>query len=196
MRRMFFASMLVCVMCSGSYALSEDMNVYVRQDVFDVKMEMLFTRLEGKIDALSERIDNVEKSLSEKIDGVDKKLSAQIDGVDKKLSAQIDGMDKKIDSVEKSLSEKFDGADKKLSVQIDGVDKKLSAQFDGLDKRIENTHTFVYWILVLFGAIFLMPFVSRFWELHRERNKSALTVEDIQRIVREIMSENDTKLRG
>ncbi len=185
MGRMFFASMLVCVMCSGSYALSEDMNVYIRQDVFDVKMEMLLTRLEGKINALSERIDGLDK----KIDGVEKSLSEKIDGVDKRLSARIDG-------VEKSLSEKIDGVDKKLSAQIDGVEKKLSAQIDGLDKRIENTHTFVYWILVLFGAIFLMPFVSRFWELHRERNKSALTIEDIQRIVREIMSENDTKLRG
>ena len=145
MKRMILAAVMACVMCSGAYAVSEDMSVYVRKDVFDAKMEMLLTRIEGKIDALSERIDGVEKSLSEKIDAVDKKLTARI---------------------------------------------------DGLDKRIEDTHTFVYWILVLFGAIFLMPFVSRFWELHMERRTPPVTLEDVQRIVTEAINANNAKLRS
>lgn len=196
MKKIIFAVMIVCVMCSGACAVSEDMSVYVRRDVFDAKMEMLFTRLEGKIDALDKKlsaqidgldkkIDAVDKKLSEKIDGVDKKLSAQIDGVDKKLSAQIDGLDKKID-----------GVDKKLSARIDGVEQKLSAQINGLDKRVEDTHNFLYLILVFFGAIFLMPFVSRFWELHMERRTPAVTLEDVQRIVTEAINANNAKIRG
>ena len=156
MKRMIIAAVMACVMCSGAYAVSEDMSVYVRKDVFDAKMEMLLTRIEGKIDALSERIDGVEKSLSERIDGV-----------------------------EKSLSEK-----------IDAVDKKLTARIDGLDKRIEDTHTFVYWILVLFGAIFLMPFVSRFWELHMERRTHAVTLDDVKRLITEAIAENNAKIRA
>ena len=156
MRRMILAAVMACVMCSGSYAVSEDMSVYVRKDVFDAKMEMLFTRLHGEIENLGTRLEG------------------------------------KIDA----LSEKIDAVDKKLSEKIDAVDKKLSARIDGLDKRIEDTHTFVYWILVLFGAIFLMPFVSRFWELHMERRQPAITLEDVQRIVTEAINANNAKLRG
>ena len=170
MKKLFFALVLLCIMCSESHAVSEDMSVYVRQDVFDAKMEMLFLRLHGEIENLGTRIE----ALSARIDALDKK----IDGVDRSLSEKIDG-------VNKSLSEKIDGVNRSLSEKIDGVNRSLSARIDGVDKRIEDTHTFVYWILVLFGAIFLMPFVNKFWEFYRERRTPALTVEDVQRIVNE-----------
>ena len=163
MRRLIFAVVLVFVMSAGAFAASEDMSVYVRQDVFDAKMETLLTRIEGKIDALSEKIDGVEKSLSEKIDGVEKSLSEKIDGVDKKLSARMDGLDRRI---------------------------------GGLDKRIDDTHTYIYWILVLLGAIFIMPFVNKFWEFRREHRTPAVTIEDVQRIVMEAISENNARVRG
>ena len=185
MRRLIFAVVLVFVMSAGAFAASEDMRVYVRQDVFDAKMETLLTRIEGKIDALSEKIDGVEKSLSEKIDGVDKKLSERIDGVEKSLSEKIDGVDKK-------LSEKIDGVDKKLSARMDGLDRRIG----GLDKRIDDTHTYIYWILVLLGAIFIMPFVNKFWEFRREHRTPAVTIEDVQRIVMEAISENNARVRG
>ncbi|MBQ7193289.1 MAG: hypothetical protein IJR98_02850 [Synergistaceae bacterium] len=159
MKKLFFALVLLCIMCSESHAVSEDMSVYVRQDVFDAKMEMLFLRLHGEIENLGTRIEA--------------------------LSARIDALDKKIDGVDRSLSEKIDGVNRSLSEKIDGVNRSLSARIDGVDKRIEDTHTFVYWILVLFGAIFLMPFVNKFWEFYRERRTPALTVEDVQRIVNE-----------
>ena len=174
MRRLIFAVVLVFVMSAGAFAASEDMSVYVRQDVFDAKMETLLTRIEGKIDALSEKIDGVEKSLSEKIDGVEKSLSEKIDGVDKKLS------------------EKIDGVDKKLSARMDGLDRRIG----GLDKRIDDTHTYIYWILVLLGAIFIMPFVNKFWEFRREHRTPAVTIEDVQRIVMEAISENNARVRG
>ena len=203
MRKIFLSLMMVCAVCSESLAASEDMSVYVRQDVFDAKMEMILTRIEGKIDVLSERIDGLDK----KIDGVEKSLSEKIDGVDKKLSEKIDAVDKKIDSVEKSLSEKIDDVDKKLSEKIDGVDQKLSAQIDGvsqtlsaringLDKRIEDTHNFLYLILVLFWVVFLVPFVSRFWELRIERRTPPVTLEDVKRLIAEAIAENSAKIRG
>lgn len=167
MKRAIFAAMMVCVMCSGAWAVSDDMSAYVRQDVFDAKMEMILTRIEGKIDALSERIDGVEKSLSEKIDAVDKKLS-----------------------------EKIDGVEQRLNTRIDGVGNTLSAQIEEMDKRVADTHTFVYWILVLFGAIFLMPFVNKFWEFYSEKRKPSIPVEEIRRIVIEIMDANNAKIRG
>lgn len=71
MKKIFCAVLMMFVMCPMSLGASEDMSVYVRQDVFDAKMETLLTRIEGKIDALSERIDGVDK----KIDGVERRIS-------------------------------------------------------------------------------------------------------------------------
>ncbi|MBQ7170481.1 MAG: hypothetical protein IJR63_11330 [Synergistaceae bacterium] len=181
MRKILLSVMIACAVSSEAFALSEDMSVYVRQDVFDAKMEVLFTRLHSEIENLGTRLEGKIDALSERIDGLDKK----IDSVEKSLS-------EKIDAVDKRLSEKIDAVDKKLSARIDGVDKRI----DGLDKRIEDTHTFVYWILVLFGAIFLIPFVSKFWELHMERRPPTVTLEDVQRMIVEAINANNAKIRG
>ncbi len=152
MKRIFCAVILACVMCTGAFAVSEDMSAYVRQDVFDAKMEMLFMRLHSEIENLGTRLEG-------KIDA----LSVRIDGLDRSLTERINGLEKRI---------------------------------DGLNNRIDDTHTFVYWILVLFGAIFLMPFVSRFWELHIERRPPAVTLDDVKRLIAEAMTENSAKIKG
>ena len=185
MRKIFLAALMVIAVCSESFAVSQDMGAYVRQDVFDAKMEMLFMRLEGKIDSLSERIDGVEKSLSERINGVEKSLSARIDGVEKSLSERIDGVDKKIDSVEK-----------RLDARIDGVEKTLSAQIVGFDKRVADTHNFVYWVLVLLGVMITVPFINKFWDFTKKKRPPAVTLDDVRRIVAEAIAENSAKVRG
>ena len=104
LKKLLLAVLMMCLLSSVSFAeVSEDKNVYVRQDVFDAKMEALFLRLDAKMDnlggeikALSEKIDGVNKSLSEKIDGVNKSLSEKIDGVNNTLSGRIDGLDSRI----------------------------------------------------------------------------------------------------
>ena len=167
MRRVIFAAVLVCVMSARAFAASEDMSVYVRQDVFDAKMETLFLRLHGEIENLGTRLEGKIDALSEKIDGVDKKLSEKIDGVDRKLSEKIDG-----------------------------VDRKLSARIDGVDKRIDDTHTYIYWILVLLGAILIMPFVNKFWEFRKEQRTPAVTLEEVQRLIEKAISENNMRVRA
>ena len=145
MKKMFLAVMIVCMMCSGSYAVSQDMSVYVRQDVFDAKMETLLTRLEGKINALSERIDGLEK---------------------------------------------------RIDARIDGLEKRMNDGFNGLSKRIDDTHNFLYLLLVLFGAIFIIPSISKFWDFNKERKTPFTTVEDVRRIVSEVIAENNAKIRA
>lgn len=156
MRRVIFAAVLVCAISSGAFAASEDMSVYVRQDVFDAKMETLFLRLHGEIENLGTRLEG------------------------------------KIDA----LSEKIDGVDKKLSEKIDGVDRKLSARIDGVDKRIDDTHTYIYWILVLLGAILIMPFVNKFWEFRKEQRTPAVTLDDVQRLIEKAINENNKRVRA
>ena len=89
---------------TASYgAVSEDMGVYVRQDVFDAKMEALFNRLHGDIQALSERMEGNFAKLSERIDGVNASLSGRIDGVNTSLSGRIDSLDKRIDDLRNGI---------------------------------------------------------------------------------------------
>lgn len=167
MKKIFLAVMIVCVMCSGSYAVSQDMSAYVRQDVFDAKMEMLLTRLEGKINALSERID----------------------GLEKRIDARIDGLEKRIDA-------RFDGLEKRTDARFDELDKRMNDGFNGLSKRIDDTHNFLYLLLVLFGAIFIIPSISKFWDFNKERKTPFTTVEDVRRIVSEVIAENNAKIRA
>ena len=174
MRKIFCAVLMMFVMCSVSFGASEDMSVYVRQDVFDAKMETLLTRIEGKIDALSERIDGVEKSLSERIDGLEKKMDARFEGVEKRM----DVMDKRID----------DG--------FNGMNKRIDEGLSGVNKRIDDTHNFLYLILVLLGVMLAVPFINKYWDFHKEHRTPAVTLEDVKRLITEAIAENNAKIRA
>ena len=76
MKKIFLAAVLVFFTASFSCAAtSEDLSVYVRQDVFDAKMEAFLNRMlvefenvRGDIKALSSRLDSVHRELSTRID--------------------------------------------------------------------------------------------------------------------------------
>ena len=183
--------MFLFLMSSVSYcAVSEDMNVYVRQDVFDAKMEAFFNRIHtdmaemrSDIRALSEKIDGVNKSLTEKIDGVEKTLTEKVDKVNSTLSEKIDG-------VNKSLTEKIDGVETTLSGKIDGVNSTLSEKTDNLNSRMSDLRNGFYLVVVVFGILFSLPFFNKIYEEHKNR-KPALTVEDVERIFERLI---DAKL--
>ena len=150
MKKIPLAIMFLFLMSSVSYcAVSEDMNVYVRQDVFDAKMEAFFNRIHtdmaemrSDIRALSEKIDGVNKSLTEKIDGVEKTLTEKVDKVNSTLSEKIDGVNKslteKIDGVEKTLTEKIDKVNTTLTERIDGVNNTLNEKIDKVNSTLSG----------------------------------------------------------
>lgn len=167
MKKIFLTALLIFLVPSLSYgAVSEDMSVYVRQDVFDAKMEALFLRLHNEIENLGNRIDGNIKALSERIDGNYKELSSRIDGNYKK----------------------------DLSGRIDVSYRDLSNRIDSLEKRVGDVHNFLYWLLVLFGALLLLPFVNRWWERHEEK-MHAVTLEDVRRLIEENNSQLIAKLK-
>ena len=75
MRKILAGIALVLITCSASYgAVSEDMSVYVRRDVFDAKMEGFMKEIRGefqvmnaKIEALSRRMDDNYRNLEARI---------------------------------------------------------------------------------------------------------------------------------
>ena len=105
MKKIIAAIIFVVMFASLSYgAVSEDSNIYVRQDVFDAKMEALFSRLHAEIaDMKMELKGEIQelrgdfKALSERMDGNIAALSERIDGNNTALSGRIEGMDYKID---------------------------------------------------------------------------------------------------
>ncbi len=80
MRKISTIILLLLMMSSACYgAVSEDMSVYVRKDVFDAKMEAFMAeirlmngQLQSEIRELGSRIDRVET----RIDGVEKRMSS------------------------------------------------------------------------------------------------------------------------
>ncbi|MBR0075215.1 MAG: hypothetical protein IJP96_05635 [Synergistaceae bacterium] len=94
MKKIVTVMLLILIFSSSSFgAVSEDMSVYVRQDVFDAKMEAMFLRLEGEIRVLTERIDALDKKVTTRMDALEEKLTAKIDAVDARLSTRIDAVE-------------------------------------------------------------------------------------------------------
>ena len=75
MRKLLAVIVLVLIMSGAGYgAISEDMSVYVRRDVFDAKMEGFMKEIRGefqvmnaKIEALSRRMDDNYRNLEARI---------------------------------------------------------------------------------------------------------------------------------
>ena len=192
MRRICGALMVVLLSVSVSYgAVSEDMSVYLRKDVFDAKMDAFMS----EIRLMNEQLRGEIRALNAKIEGVESSLSAKIDGVDAKLSGRIDG-------VESSLNAKINGVEASLNTRIDGVDSKLSGRIDGLDARMSDLRNGLYLGLVLFGTVIALfgvviglPFFNK-WREERQKEKEeqrrpSFTLDDVRRLI----EENNAELR-
>ena len=137
MRKIFLTIVIILttlILSSVSFgAVSEDMNVYVRQDVFDAKMEALFERLHGEMD--------------------------------------------------------------RQFAEIKGEIRSLSARIDGLEQRIGDVHNFLYWLIVLFGIILVLPFVNKIWDkLWESRSKPSFTLDDVKRLIAEAQLNTKTQI--
>ncbi len=165
MEQILAAVLSVILLSSASYgAASEDMSVYVRQDVFDAKMEALFSRLDAKIGELR-------NELKSEIGELRTELKSEIGGLRTELKSEIGGLK---------------GDIKALSERVDGNFLALSNRVDGLEKRIEDTHTYAYWFIIIFLAMLALPFVNRWLERYEERKSAAtVTIEDVKRLIAE-----------
>ena len=81
MMKKIITIILLLLMSGTSYgAVSEDMSVYVRKDVFDVQMQNLNANMERilqKLDSLETKVND----MSDRISG----LSARVDGIDARM---------------------------------------------------------------------------------------------------------------
>ena len=83
MRKFLSAALLIVLFSSVSYgAVSEDMSVYVRQDVFEARMDRLEAMINEKLTKFASEI----QSSIQDIRGDIKVLNARVDGLEKRMS--------------------------------------------------------------------------------------------------------------
>ena len=83
MKKIFLTLLLLLFFCFNAYGASSE-DVYLRQDVFNAKIEALFARIDG-----------LEKTLSAQIAGTNQRIDAQIAGTNQR----IDGTNQRIDDL-------------------------------------------------------------------------------------------------
>ena len=136
MKKIIILIMLLLMMSSESFgAVSDD--VYVRKDVFDAKMEAMFNRLHGDIQALSERMDGNFAALSRRMDGLDKRM----DGLDKRMDdlqhylylvLVLLGIIVALPSVQKMLQWREERKEaRKSSITLEDVERLIDARMAG-----------------------------------------------------------------
>ena len=175
MKKFFMMMFFILLIQSVSFgAVSEDVNVYVRQDVFDAKMEALFNRLHAE---LNEFKSEIKTEISE-IRGDIKALSERVDGNFATLSSRIGGLEAS------------------LTNRIDGVNTSLSSRIDDLDKRIDDLRNGFYLALVVFGILLGLPAFNKFYADLKEKKEKIrepqLTIDDVKRLI----EENNIMLRS
>ena len=88
--------LLIFLLSSISFgAVSEDMSVYLRKDVFEAKIEALFNRLHAEIGTLKTELRSEIGSLRTEL----KSEIGDLRGDVRALSARIDGLEKRVDDM-------------------------------------------------------------------------------------------------
>ena len=152
--------------CYG--AVSEDMSVYVRKDVFEVYMQ----GVNSKLDMLIEQMKEFREE-----------LKAQRKEFQEELKAQ-----------RKEFQEEFKAQRQDISELTRAV-SVLSTRIDGLDARMGDLRNDIYLGLGVLGIIFGLPAVQKMFEKRAEKKSAAqpsLTIEDVMRLI----EEHDAKLSG
>ena len=173
MRKFVIPAVFVLLMCNICWgAASEDMNVYLRKDVFEARMDAFMKEMRGefqvmnaKLEALSQRMDDNYRNLEQKIDDNRRNL------------------EQKIDDNRRNLEQKIDSNYHNLEQRIDN-------NYHSLDTRISDVRNDVYLGLVILGIIVSLPIVQKMLS-SMEVKRQMITLEDVKRLI----EENNAELR-
>ena len=199
MKKIFLAFLILISFYSCSYgAVSEDMNMYVRKDLFEVYMQNInsnFEKVFTRLDRIDENMNDIKKSLAnltervgrleEKVDGNYVTLSNRIDGNYVTLSNRIQGVEKRIEDVNTSLTS-----------SIENLNASLSTSIKNVEKRFDDLRYDIYLIIGLLGVLGVligMPFVQKWLSERKEAKHNSFTLEDVEKLVTRLI---DARLSG
>ena len=77
-----------------------------------------------------------------------------------------------------------------LRGDMKALEARIIGRLDGMEKRIDATNNFLYYLLVLLGALLILPSVNKWFEARKEAKKY-MTLEEVRRLI----EENNAKLR-
>ena len=180
MRKIFSALLIIFIMSWPSYgAVSADIqeSVYLRQDVFNARMnaftaeirlmiEQLRTELKQEIQNVRNDSQNIRAELKQEIQTVRTDLEKQIQDLRTELKQEIQ------------------------TVRNDVQD--LRGEIRNTNARLDMLCNVVYWGFALLAILIGFPTFSQYFA-RREKNKpeQQLTADDVKRIVMEILSQQN-----
>ena len=171
MKKILLILIFVLSLCSCSYSATSD-DIYVRKDVFEVEMRNINLKLDNIWEELKSQREEI-KSHGEEI---------------KSLAQSVAVLSERVDGNFSTLSGRIDGNFATLSGRIDGNFATLSGRIDGLEKRVDTTNTFLYYLLVLIGAMMILPFFNKWWENYEAKKQASnpsFTLDDVKRLIAE-----------
>ena len=99
MKKIITIIMLLLIMSGACYgAVSEDMSVYVRKDVFEVYMQ----NISANIEKMVQKLDKLEDSVNKRLDKLDTDVN-KVNQVVANLSGRVEGLDKRIDDLRNGI---------------------------------------------------------------------------------------------
>ena len=184
---------------------SNDNAVYIREDVFNARMDafMATIRLENEKlrNELSAKIDGVQSSMNNKVDNVQSSLNAKIDSVQTSLNAKINdvqtSLNDKIDSVQANNEKQFSELHSAISETRSEI-KVLSTRMNGLEYRMSDLQNSISWSFTL-SAVFIaiigiiisvfIAFAPSIWSFVKRTRRPETSRNDVKSLVAEQVSE-------
>ena len=200
MKKVILSLIMMLIIVSGSNgAVSEDMSVYVRKDIYEVHMQSMNEKLDmilQKLDKLDSKVDRNTQAISALSERVTA-LSTRVDGLEATLTAKIEGTNRRIDGLDEKLTARIDGLDAKQTANIAGTNGRIN----GLEARMGDLRNNIYLGWVILGILISLPIFQKMFqgrekkkerEETKENQRRTITLEDVKRLI----EENNLKLRN
>ena len=156
MRKFVIPAVFVLLMCNICWgAASEDMNVYLRKDVFEARMDAFMKEMRGEFQV----------------------MNAKLEALSQRMDDNYRNLEQKIDDNRRTLEQKIDSNYHNLEQRIDN-------NYHSLDTRISDVRNDVYLGLVILGIIVSLPIVQKMLS-SMEVKRQMITLEDVKRLIEE-----------
>ena len=205
MKKFLLAAVLVFLISSMSYgAVSEDSNVYVRQDVFDAKMDKFMAEIRlGNEQMRRELQETYAKThqeiqeLRQEMQGNQVKLRQEMQENQAKTHEEIQELRQEMQGNQVKLHQEMQENQAKtheeiqmLNVKLEAMDKRISDGEKRTSDRIDDLKTMIYWgfsILGLFIAFAI--FGPSFGEFLRNLRTPSISVDEIKQLIASAIAE-------
>lgn len=158
MRKFLLSLILILAFSSCSYgAVSEDMNVYLRKDVFEAKMDAFMSEIRGEFQL----------------------INAKIEALDKRITDSEAHMLNRIKDSEANMLTRTNDIEANML-------NRISDSITYTSNRIDDLKTMVYWGFSIIGLLVAFAiFAPSLGEFLRTLRRPSLTLEDVKRLIEE-----------